>query len=102
MSPVEKGKVAFDAYHPQPSGVFFISKEQGRKVAIEILCTHFKKCGQDGEDWISDVDPNSSEETRWDAAFKYWDVNNEGKVDAVGSSVLFRHLCKPLGELDLQ
>ena len=66
-----------------------------------MLCTHFSKCGQAGEDYLEDQ-VNYDQANRWDDAWKYWDVNSEGKVDAVGSSVLFRYLCKPLGELDLQ
>ena len=99
-SPVDEGKVAFDAYHPQPSGHFFITKETGRKVAKEVLCTHFSKCGEAGETYLDEQ--INHDVNRWEDAWKYWDVNDEGKVDAVGSSVLFRYLCKPLGELDLQ
>ena len=46
--PAKDGKTAWDAHHPLPSGTFFISKAQGKKLAQEILCTHFKKCGADG------------------------------------------------------
>jgi len=99
-SAVDEGKVAYDAYHPQPSGKFFLAKETGRTVAKEVLCTHFSKCGEDGETYL-DGQVNQTV-NRWEDAWNYWDVNGEGKVDAVGASVLFRYLCKPLGELDLQ
>lgn len=45
-SPVDEGKVAYDKYHPQPSGKFFITKAIGRKIAKEVLCTHFSKCNE--------------------------------------------------------
>ena len=101
-SPVDEGKVAFDAYHPVPSGKFFITKVTGKTIALEVLCTHFKKCGAEGEDYLSGHPSSGPADDRWEDAWAYWDVNKEGKVDAVGSSVLFRYLCKPLGELDLQ
>jgi hypothetical protein len=101
--PADGGKVAYDAHHPLPSGAFFISKGQGRKLGEEILCTHFKKCGADASEWLDEfAGDQHSFGTRWDEAWNYWDVLKAGKIDAVGASVLYRHLVKPLGELDLQ
>ena len=101
--PAASGSVAADAHHPLPSGAFFISKDQGKKLAQEILCTHFKKCGEDATAWLDEfAGDQHSFDTRWNEAWNYWDVNKAGKIDAVGANVLYRHLCKPLGELDLQ
>jgi len=101
--PAEGGAVAAGAHHPLPSGKFFISKSQGFKLAEEILCTHFKKCGGDGEAWLNEfAGDQHSFGTRWDEAWNYWDVLKAGKIDAVGASVLYRHLTLPLGNLDLQ
>jgi len=101
--PSADGKTAYDAHHPLPSGAFFVSKGQGKKLAAEILCTHYNKCGSDAEDWL---DTFSGEQrsfgTRWEEAWNYWDVLKAGKIDVIGASVLYRHLCKPLGNLDLQ
>lgn len=101
--PAEDGKVAADAHHPEPNGKFYITKETGKKVALEILCTHFKKCGDDGEAFLEEpLQSAGVEDNRWDEAWKYWDVLGAGKIDVVGSSTIFRHLCKPLGELALE
>lgn len=101
--PDVKGKTAADAHHPMPSGHFMISKFQGKKLAEEILCTHYKKCGGDATEWLDDfAGDQHSFGSRWDEAWNYWDVLKAGKIDAVGASVLYRHLCKPLGDLDLQ
>ena len=88
-----KNKVEAKTHHTRPTGHFYLTKNNGRLVAAEILCTHFKKCGADAETFLAE---------NWDDTWKYWDVNNRGKVDVVGSGTLFRHLVKPLGELDLQ
>ena len=101
--PDKDGKTAYDAHHPLPSGRFFISKAQGRKLGEEILCTHFKKCGADAGEWLDEyAGDQHSFGTRWEEAWNYWDVLKAGKIDAVGASVLYRHLCLPLGALDLQ
>ena len=101
--PDKDGKTAWDAHHPLPSGKFLISKTQGYKLAQEILCTHFKKCGPAGEEFLNEyAGDQHSFGTRWEEAWNYWDVLKAGKIDAVGASVLYRHLCLPLGALDLQ
>lgn len=101
--PDKDGKTAFDAHHPLPSGAFLISKTQGKLLAEEVLCTHYKKCGADATAWLDEFSGEQrSFGTRWEEAWNYWDVLKAGKIDAVGASVLYRHLCKPLGNLDLQ
>ena len=77
---------------PKPTGRFFLTKDTARKVAAEILCTHFHKCGADGEDFLN---------WHYDDAWNYYDVNQEGRIDAVGSSQFFRHLTTSLGWLDI-
>ena len=101
--PDKDGKTAWDAHHPLPSGKFFIRKDQGYKLAQEILCTHYKKCGESGTAFLEEfAGDNHTFGTRWEEAWNYWDVLKAGQIDAVGASVLYRHLCKPLGDLDLQ
>ena len=85
-----------DKKHPKPSGKFYINKDNGLKVAKEVACTHFKLCGAEGDAWLTSPDM-----TRYENAFKYYDVNNEGHLDAVGVSQMFRHLFMPLGWIDL-
>ena len=77
---------------PKPTGRFFLSKATARRVAGEIVCTHFHKCGGDAEAFLN---------ANYDDAWAYYDVNKEGRIDAVGSSQFFRHLTTPLGWLDL-
>ena len=58
-------------------------------------------CGADGEKWLGEYSDNNAFGNRWDEAWKYWDVLGKGKIDAIGSSVMFRHLCLSLGDLDI-
>jgi len=81
---------------PKPDGHFYITKAQSHKLAEEILCTHFKMCGADASTWLDDASLN-----RFEHAWEYFDVLKAGKVDAVGSSTLFRYLTTPLGWLDI-
>jgi hypothetical protein len=90
----------YDNFHPKPTGEYFLYKKAAKTVAKEILCTHFKKCGDDATEYLDEVDVDVRK-TRWEDAWNYWDVNDTGKIDAIGSSVMYRHLCKPLGELTL-
>ena len=78
---------------PAPTGQFFLTKAKGRELAAETLCTHFGKCGEAGEAYLAD---------KYSAAFDYYDVNKDGRIDAVGmASQLMRFLCQPLGWLDI-
>ena len=86
---------------PKPTGQFYLNKEKTRLVAQEVLCTHFQKCGADGDKWLSEYSGNGDGIGRFEEAWKYFDVNNEGRLDAVGVSTFFRHLCMPLGWLDI-
>ena len=85
----------------EPTGRFFITKEHGKDVAKEILCTHYQKCGAEAEKWLGEYSDNNAFGSRWEEAWKYWDVLGKGKIDAIGSSVMFRHLCLSLGSLDI-
>ena len=71
-----------------------MTKEELRKVATEVLGTHFGLFGAAAEKYLGE---------HYDEAFKYYDVNNDGRLDAVGMTPqMLRFLCKPLGEVDLQ
>lgn len=79
--------------NPTPNGRYFMKKETLRQVAKEVLGTHFGKTGKDAEDYLND---------KFDYSFDYYDVNKEGRIDAIGMSAQFmRFLCKPLGDLDI-
>ena len=83
--------------HPKPTGKFYINRENSLKVAKEVACTHFKKCGAEADTWLTSPDIK-----RFDTAFDYFDVNKEGQLDVVGVATFFRYLYQPLGWVDLQ
>merc|ERR1712178_676786 len=86
----------------RPTGLFWITQDQGFKLAEEVACTHFKTCGADATSWLNS-DGNSLGVPRYQAAWDYYDVNKVGKIDAIGQSgSLLRHLFRPLGWLDIQ
>ena len=70
-----------------------MTKDQARLASVEVICTHFKKCGKEGEKYL---------DLYYDDAWKYYDVNREGRIDAIGVSQFFRFLTRPLGMIDLQ
>jgi len=76
-----------------PTGKFYLSKEKGRALASETICTHFSKCGDAGKAYLDD---------KYSAAFDYYDVNKTGRIDAIGmASQFMRFLCQPLGWVDI-
>jgi hypothetical protein len=78
---------------PIPTGHFYLTKEKGFGLAAETICTHFSKCGDEGKKFLDD---------NYAAAFDYYDVNKEGRIDAVGMTAqMMRYLCQPLGWLDI-
>lgn len=88
-----------------PTGKFWVTKADARKVAGEVICTHFKRCGADAAAWLDSDDHNNNDGigTRFDVAWSYYDVNKQGRLDAIGMIANFmRHMFRPLGQLDLQ
>ena len=79
--------------NPKPTGSFYLTKNGARRAAVEVLCTHFKKCDKDADAYL---------DYYYDDAWNYFDVNRVGRIDAIGVSTFFRFLCKPLGNVDLQ
>jgi len=78
---------------PKPTGKFYLTKDSARKAAAEVVCTHFSMCKDDGEKYLKFY---------YDDAWNYYDVNKEGRIDAIGVSQFFRFLTRPLGTIDLQ
>ena len=67
------------------------------KLAKEVICTHFKKCGKEGSKWLKE-DPDFAGKGRFDSTWSYFDVNEEGRLDAIGMIAQFmRKLTRPLG-----
>ena len=79
--------------NPRPTGQFYLTKETARIAAAEVICTHFNKCGDEGKKFL---------DFYYDDAWNYYDVNREGRIDAIGVSSFFRALTRPLGIIDLQ
>lgn len=77
---------------PVPTKAYYLTKDTARKAAAEVICTHFKKCGAEGEKYLAFY---------YEDAWNYYDVNREGQIDAIGVSQFFRHLTRPLGFIDL-
>ena len=88
------------AKNPSPTGQFYLTKDKARVVAKEVLCTHFNKCDAAGEEFLNSPGPHDAQ-NKFDDAWDYFDVNHEGRLDAVGVSTFYRHLCMPLGWLDV-
>ena len=79
--------------NPKPTGHFYLTKASARLAALEVICTHFQQCGTKGEEYLNQ---------RYDDAWDYYDVNREGRIDAIGVSQFYRFLTRPLGMIDLQ
>ena len=73
---------------------FYLEKGEAKKLAVEILGTHFGKSPAEATAWL--------DSGNFEAAWNYWDVLDAGKVDVVGSQTFFRYLTRQLGDLDLQ
>jgi hypothetical protein len=69
--------------NPVPTGRYYTTKSSAKKLAHEVLCTHFKLCGKKAEYWLND-DPDAFGLGRFDSAWNYYDVNKDGRIDAVG------------------
>lgn len=83
--------------HPKPDGKFYINRDNALKVAKEVICTHFKKCGAEADAWLSSADNDT-----FNRSFDYFDVNKEGRLDVVGVATFFRYMFQPLGWVDLE
>ena len=78
---------------PVPTGAFYLTKDQARLASAEVICTHFNKCAAEGQKYL---------DLYYGDAWNYYDVNREGRIDAIGVSQFFRFLTRPLGTIDLQ
>lgn len=89
----------------KPTGLFWITDKTARTVANEIACTHYKMCGEDADKWLDSTEhaDNDAEGTRYEVNWKYYDVNGQGQLDAIGMiGNFYRHMFRPLGELHLE
>ena len=87
-----------DKYNKRPplrTHKFVLTKDAAKKVALEVLATHFGLKGKAATDFLNF-------QGRFEESWKYWDVLDDGAIDAVGSNRFFRHLTKSLGDVDLQ
>ena len=59
---------------------------------MEILQNNFKLNQSKAADYLKQ---------NFDSAWDYYDVNDTGRIDAIGSSTFFRWFTRKLGDLDL-
>ena len=71
---------------------FSLSKAQAKAASLEILNTHFSLKGSEAQDFLK---------SKFDSAWKYYDVNSEGSINAERINSFYRYLTKSLGEVDL-
>ena len=67
-----------------PNGQFWVTKENAKKAAGEIVGTHLKLLGDDQKKFVDEVFP---------AAWERYDVNEEGKIEADRMPIFLRHIC---------
>ena len=77
----------------QRTNHFVLTKDSAKDVARDILASHFSLKGKGADDFLT---------REFDESFNYFDVNREGKIDAVGSAGFFKSLTQSLGDLDLE
>ena len=77
----------------KPNGYFFITKEQAKDIANEVVQTHL---GYDKAKTKQFLDQ------KFDDMWDYYDVNREQIIDANWTATFMRALCKPVKDIDLQ
>ena len=78
----------------KPNGHFFITKNQAKGVAQEVVQTHLKYSGKQLQDFIT---------FNFDDAWLHYDVNDEGTIDTNWVGPMMRYMCRKVAKtLDLQ
>ena len=67
-----------------PDGRFWVTEANAKKAAAEIVGTHLHLLGKDQETYVNEVFP---------AAWKRYDVNEEGKIELDRMPIFLRHIC---------
>jgi len=67
-----------------PNGQFWVTKENAKKAAGEIVGTHLLLLGDAQKKFVDEVFP---------AAWARYDVNEEGKIEADRMPIFLRHIC---------
>jgi len=67
-----------------PDGRFWVTEANARKAAGEIVGTHLHLLGKDQETFLNENFP---------AAWKRYDVNEEGKIELDRMPIFLRHIC---------
>ena len=78
---------------PKRTHKFYLTPESAKAAATEILATHFGMNPAESSAFLA---------KNFDANWNYYDVNQEGRLDVVGSGTFMRRLTHTLGTLDLQ
>jgi len=67
-----------------PDGRFWVTEANAKKAAAEIVGTHLHLLGKDQETFVNENFP---------AAWKRYDVNEEGKIELDRMPIFLRHIC---------
>lgn len=67
-----------------PDGRFWVTEANAKKAAAEIVGTHLHLLGKDQETFVNENYP---------AAWKRYDVNEEGKIELDRMPIFLRHIC---------
>ena len=67
-----------------PDGRFWVTKENARKAAGEVVGTHLHLVDKDQEAFLAENFP---------AAWERYDVNGEGKIEVDRMPIFLRHIC---------
>ena len=76
----------------KPNGYFFITKDQAKKLAKEVVDSHLGMKGDDAKLFLK---------KKFEETWEHYDVNNEGTIDAQWASPLMRSMCKSVKDIDL-
>ena len=67
-----------------PDGRFWVTEANAKKAAAEIVGTHLHLLGKEQDAYVNEVFP---------AAWKRYDVNEEGKIELDRMPIFLRHIC---------
>ena len=76
----------------KPNGKFFITKDQSKQLAQEVIETHLGMKGVEKDNFMK---------KHFSESWEHYDVNDEGVLDAMWASPFMRFLCKSEKDIDL-
>ena len=76
----------------KPNGLFFITKDQAKSLAAEVVQTHLGYTGDQLKAFLK---------KKFEETWEHYDVNDEGTIDANWASPFMRAMCKSVKDIDL-